>query len=67
MHKALHPKDDIDGLYVSRKEERRLASIGNLTKILLVYRLTINLWNSVFKPKVNPNPSHFVLNFNLKG
>ena len=28
MYKALHPKDDIDGLYVSRREERRgLASI----------------------------------------
>ena len=30
MHKALHPRDDVDGLYVSRKEERRgLASIEN--------------------------------------
>ena len=27
MHKALHPWDDIDRLYVSRKEGRRLASI----------------------------------------
>ena len=28
MHKALHPRDDVDRLYVSRKEEgRRLASI----------------------------------------
>ena len=28
MHKALHPRDDIDRLYVSRKEEGRgLASI----------------------------------------
>ena len=28
MHKALHPKDDVDILYVSRKEGgRRLASI----------------------------------------
>ena len=28
MHKALHPRDDIDRLYVSRKEgERKLASI----------------------------------------
>ncbi len=28
MHIALHPKDDVDRLYVSRKEEgRRLASI----------------------------------------
>ena len=29
-HKALHPKDDVDRLYVSRKEgRRRLASIEN--------------------------------------
>ena len=28
MHKALHPRDDIDRLYASRKEgERRLANI----------------------------------------
>ena len=28
MHKALHPRDDVDRLYVSRKEgERGLASI----------------------------------------
>ena len=28
MHKVLHPRDDVDGLYVSRKEwERGLASI----------------------------------------
>ena len=28
IHKALHPRDDIDRLYVSRKERRRgLASI----------------------------------------
>ena len=28
MHKALHPRDDVDRLYVSRKDEgRRLASI----------------------------------------
>ena len=28
MHKALHPKDDVDRLYVSRKEGgRRLGSI----------------------------------------
>ena len=28
MHKALHPRDDVDRLYVSRKEERReIASI----------------------------------------
>ena len=28
MHKALHPRDDVDRLYVSRKEEGRgLASI----------------------------------------
>ena len=28
MHKALHPRQDIDGLYVARKEAgRRLASI----------------------------------------
>ena len=28
MHKALYPRDDIDRLYVSRKEgRRRLASI----------------------------------------
>ena len=27
MHKALHPRDDVDRLYVSRKEEERgLAS-----------------------------------------
>ena len=27
-HKALHPRDDVDGLYVPRKEEGRgLASI----------------------------------------
>ena len=30
MHKALHPRDDIDKLYVSRKEEERgFASIEN--------------------------------------
>ena len=30
MHKALHPRDDVDGLYVSRKEGGRgLTSIGN--------------------------------------
>ena len=30
MHKALHPRDDVDCLYVSRKERRRgLASIEN--------------------------------------
>ena len=30
MHKALHPRDDVDRLYVSRKEGgRRLASIEN--------------------------------------
>ena len=30
MHKALHPKDDVDRLYVSRKEGRRgLASIDD--------------------------------------
>ena len=28
MHKALHPRDDVDRLYVSRKEEgREIASI----------------------------------------
>ena len=28
MHKALHPKDDVDRLYVSRKKgKRRLVSI----------------------------------------
>ena len=27
MHKALHPWDDLDRLYVSRKEGRRLASL----------------------------------------
>ena len=30
MHKALHPRDDVDRLYVSRKEgRRRFASIEN--------------------------------------
>ena len=30
MHKALHPRDDVDRLYVSRKEgRRRLASIAD--------------------------------------
>ena len=30
IHKALHPRDDIDRLYVSRKEGRRgLTSIEN--------------------------------------
>ena len=27
MHKALHPRDDVDRLHVSRKEGGRLASI----------------------------------------
>ena len=27
MHKALHPRDDVDKLYVSRKEGRGLTSI----------------------------------------
>ena len=27
MHKALHPRDDVDRLYVSKKEGRGLASI----------------------------------------
>ena len=27
MHKVLHPRDDVDRLYMSRKEGRRLASI----------------------------------------
>ena len=31
MHQALHPRDDVDRLYVSRKEEGRgLASIENI-------------------------------------
>ena len=29
VHKALHPRDDVDRLYVSRKEGRALASIEN--------------------------------------
>ena len=30
MHKALHPRDDVDRLYVSKKDEGRgLASIEN--------------------------------------
>ena len=27
MHKTLHPRDDVDRLYVSRKEEGRIANI----------------------------------------
>ena len=36
MHKALHPKDDIDRLYVSRKEGGRwLSSIEDNIDILI--------------------------------
>ena len=44
MHKALHPRDDVDRLYVSRKEEgRRLASIEDSidTKIRRLHRKTL--------------------------
>ena len=29
MHKALHPRDDVNRLYMSRKEERGVTSIKN--------------------------------------
>ena len=32
MHKALHPRDHIDWLYVLRKEGRGLASIEEFAK-----------------------------------
>ena len=36
MHKALHPKDDTDRLYVSRKEEgRELTSLKSTNKYYL--------------------------------
>ena len=36
MHKALHPRDDVDRLYVSRKEEERgLASIEDSVNALI--------------------------------
>ena len=35
MHKALHPKNDVDKLYVSIKEERRLASIQDSVNALI--------------------------------
>ena len=36
MHKALHPRDDVDRLYVSRKERgRRLASIEDSVDALI--------------------------------
>ena len=36
MHKALHPKNDVDRLYVSRKERgRRLASIEDSVDALI--------------------------------
>ena len=36
MHKALYPRDDVDTLYVSRKEGgRRLASIENSIDALI--------------------------------
>ena len=36
MHKTLHPRDDIDRLYVSRKEgERELASIEDSIDIMI--------------------------------
>ena len=43
MHKALHPRDDVDRLYVSRKEGRRgLASIEDSidASILITRRIT---------------------------
>ena len=40
MHKALHPKDDVDRLYVSRKEGGRgLASIEDKVDAALVQQL----------------------------
>ena len=36
MHKALHPRDDVDILYISRKEgARRLASIEDTIDALI--------------------------------
>ena len=36
MHKALHPRDDVDRLYVSRKEGRReLADIEDSVDALI--------------------------------
>ena len=40
MHKALHPRDDVDGLYVSRKEGGRgLAYIENNSVDTSIQRL----------------------------
>ena len=36
MHKALHPKDDIDGVYMSNKEGRGLTSIENSIDALIL-------------------------------
>ena len=35
MHKALHPIDDVDRLYVSRKEGRGFASMENNVDVLI--------------------------------
>ena len=35
MHKALHPRDDIDRLYVSKKGGRGLTSIPNRVDTLI--------------------------------
>ena len=42
MHKALHPRDDVDRLYVSRKEGGRGAATRHETENTMNNRMTIN-------------------------
>ena len=44
MHKALHPRDDVDKLYVSRKEGRGLASIEDSVDASIQRRLHKKAW-----------------------
>ena len=70
MHKALHPKDDVDRLYVPRKEGRRgLASIEDSvdTSIqhALVWKTVIILWINMPSCGICPSgrpPSKFKRN-----
>ena len=47
MHKALHPRDDIDRLYVSRKKGRGLTSIEDSinAKIQRLHKKTTYYWD----------------------
>ena len=57
MHKALHPRDDVDRLYVSRKEGGKVLACIDDSVVASIQRLEYNIKTQ--RKTDNSHPKHY--------